>query len=576
MRDIVRLLRRAPKHHGALVIGLLAGIATSLFTPLTAEIATRVMRELEGVKGLYAQGLLGRRFALFAAGIVGLAIIKGLLTFASRFFLSRAAQATLADLRQDLYANLVERPLGFLSRHHASEFVSRVTNDVQRIEAGLTLRLTELAVHIPETILCVAYLWYRDAMLAFCVTVLLPIAGLLVRRWSKKIKTASRKSQEHTASLANVLGETLGGIRIVKAFVGEKREAARFAAVNETLRRSNMRAYRTMALSGPVLDVLGAVVFAVLIGLAATEIAHGRLKSETFVAFVVGLIGLYRHMKKATTAYTELQNTTAAARRCFDILDDDQVEPGGRLQIAGLQRDIELRGVTFSYGGADVLSDVDLRLTKGEVVALVGESGAGKTTVTNLLLRFHDVSSGCVLWDGVDLREISPRSLRAQVALVTQDVVVFDDTVARNIAYGDSEPDMARVEAAAEAAHADLFVRELEDGYLTKLGQGGNRLSGGQRQRIAIARAIYKDAPLLILDEATSSLDSHSEALVQDALARLMRGRTVLVVAHRLATIRSADRIVVMASGRIVQEGSHAALLEQDGTYRQLHLLQSR
>lgn len=576
MNELQRLYGRARKHRGVLAVGLGCGLAASVFEPATVAVAELLMALVQQARELAAAGELGSRIAVFAVAIPMLAVLKGLVTYGSRYFMAKAAQGILADLRADLYANLVERPIGFLSRHHSSEFVSRVTSDVQRIENGLTLRVADLVVAIPSVILLAGWLWVLNWRLAALVTILLPLGGILVRRWSRKIKTASRKSQEHTASLATVLSETIGGIRIVKAFVGERREVDRFAGVNETLRRTNMKAYRTMALSSPVLDLLGAILFTLLAGFAAVEIARGDLEADEFVGFVVGMTLLYKAMKKLTTSYTELQNTSAAAGRCFEILDDGHVEPGGRREIAGLSRGLEFRDVTFSYGGANVLSDFDLIVRRGEVVALVGESGAGKTTVTNLLLRFFDVTSGAVLWDGVDLREISPRSLRGQVALVTQDVVVFDDTVARNIAYGEGEPDMARVEAAAAAARADEFVRDLEEGYRTRLGQGGNRLSGGQKQRIAIARALYKDAPVLILDEATSSLDSHSEALVQDALARLMENRTVLVVAHRLATIRSADRIVVMSGGRIVQEGSHDALLGQDGTYRRLYELQSR
>jgi subfamily B ATP-binding cassette protein MsbA len=572
--ELRRLWERSTPQRGRIFLGLLCALIAAPCEPATQWLAERIVAFLSSARDLPAVDL-HRELVFLAFAFPLLAIVKGAATFGARYFMSHSAQGVLTGLRSDLYRTLVERPVGYLTRRPAAEFASRVTTDVQRIELGLTLRVTDLVVYAPASILLTMGLWWTSWRLALIVTVLLPVAGLLVRRWGRKIRGASRMAQEGTASLATIVNETLTGIRIVKAFCAEPRERERFDGVNQSLRRTAMRAYRTLAASGPILDTLAALLVVVLIVITTGEIVSGRMTIASFSGFAVGMSLLYRSVKKVTSGYTELQNTTAAASRCFELLDDEETEPGGRATVEGLERGISFRGVDFAYGETPVLQDFDLELRKGEVVALVGGSGSGKTTAASLLARFWDVTAGSITWDGVDLREISPRSLRSRIALVTQDAFVFDDTVTRNIAYGDAAPDEERVRAAARAAHADDFIRELEHGYETRLAPLGSRLSGGQRQRIAIARALYKDAPVLVLDEATSSLDSHSEALVQEALATLVRGRTVLVIAHRLATVRDADRIVVVAHGRVVEAGTHRELLDLDGVYRQLHRLQS-
>jgi subfamily B ATP-binding cassette protein MsbA len=575
MHELRRLLGRARPYRGRFWTGIACAVLAAPLGPAALKVFELCLNSLRRAAELAAEGLLIERLIGFAALLPVLALLRGALAYASRYLLAYQAQGILADLRADLYRTLVERPVAYLTGAPVGELASRITNDVQRLQAGLSMRVADLVQQIPAAAALLAYLWVKSWRLALFGTVLLPLVAVLISRWARKLKRASREAQEHTGSLGAALHETLSGIRVVKAYLAEKRAIEHFGAFNERLKHVNLRAERTRAASSPVLELLGSLVIAVMFLVAGLDIVARRLDVEDAIIFLVGLQQLYMGIKKITGANNEMQNVVAAAQRCFALLDDAEAEPDEGREIDGLHEGIAIEGVTFAHGQAPVLNDVSLPIRRGEIVALVGESGSGKTTLTNLLVRFGDPDGGRITWDGTDLREIHPRSLRRQVALVTQDTVVFDDTVAANVAYGDPEPDRERVEAAARAAHAHEFIVELEQGYDTRLGEGGARLSGGQRQRIALARALYKDAPLIILDEATSALDSQSEALVQEALERLLTGRTVVIVAHRLATVQRADRIVVLSEGRIVQQGRHDELLAQAGHYRELHRLQA-
>lgn len=577
MDELERLYRRGRPWHGRFHAGAACALVSALVQAAVIWVLDRTMELLESAPDYAARGILGERLAIFVPALLLLVAMKGLSSYGAKYLVACAAQGVACEMRAEIYRRLVERPVGALQRLSPGVLVSRVTHDVQRLELGLSLRLTDLLIHAPAAVLILVALFIYNWRLTLVTIALVPAATLLVRKWSKKLKAASRAAQEHAGGIGSVLGETIGGIRVVKAYGAEEQEIERFARFNESLRRSSLSAYRTLAVAPPVMELLGALVIGVILALAATQVASGALEMSTATAFVAGIVILSQTVRRATSANNEMQNTIAAARRCFELIDESVPERdamSGR-DIDGLRTGIVFDRVRFAHDEVPVVADFSLDVKKGEVIALVGESGAGKTTVTDLLVRFRDPDEGRILWDSVDTREIDPRSLRARVALVTQDTVVFDDTVLRNVAYGDPSPDRERAEAACRAAHAHEFIEGMEDGYDTMLGERGARLSGGEKQRIAIARALYRDAPVLILDEATSSLDAQSEALVQEALDRLMRDRTVFVIAHRLSTVRHADRIVVMSAGRIVQEGSHDELLRRGGAYRELHRLQS-
>jgi subfamily B ATP-binding cassette protein MsbA len=394
---------------------------------------------------------------------------------------------------------------------------------------------------------------------------------------ARRLRQLSKAARERMGDLTGVLSETIRGARVVQAYGAEKWESGRFSEVNERTFRLAKKGARVMAFASPLVESASVLTFLLLLGYASTRIASGKMTLGTFLSFGVGLVMTYQPFKRATRTNLALQQALASARRVFEVLDapNDVADRTGATPLASLHGEIRFENVTFAYeGGPPVLHGIDLALPRGSVTALVGPSGGGKSTLASLLPRFMDPTSGRVLVDGTDLRDVTLDSLRAQIGLVTQDVVLFDESVRRNVAYG--APDVAdgRIREALTAANALAFVEALPEGLDTRVGEGGARLSGGQRQRLAIARALLKDPPILVLDEATSALDAESERAVQQALERLMAGRTVLVIAHRLSTVRQADQLVVLEAGRIVERGAHADLLAAGGLYRRLHDLQ--
>jgi len=486
--------------------------------------------------------------------------------------------AFVRDLRTTLYDRLLLQSTSFHAQHPSGDLISRVTGDVDRIQSLFGTDLADLAQSLATLSSLVVLVVSRSPELTLVALVIAPAILVPVVVIANRLRKISKAGRERMGDLTSVLSETLRGQRVVQAYGAESYEAARFGEVNERTFRLARRAARIMAFSSPLVESASVLAFLLLLAYAGSRIAAEKMTLGTFISFGVGMVMMYQPFKRATRINLALQTALASARRLFEILDAavDVVDAPDARPLAPFSREIRLRGVSYAYpGDAPVLDGIDLVVPKGSVTALVGPSGAGKTTLVNLVPRFMDVTGGSVSLDGVDVRRPTLASLREQIGLVTQEVVLFDDTVRRNVAYGRTDVPEPRVVAALEAANALGFVEALPQGLDTRVGESGSRLSGGQRQRLAIARALLKDPPILILDEATSSLDTESERAVQMALERLMAGRTVLVIAHRLSTVRSADQIIVLAEGRIAERGRHADLLAAGGLYRRLHDLQA-
>jgi subfamily B ATP-binding cassette protein MsbA len=467
-------------------------------------------------------------------------------------------------------------PLSFFERHSTGVLMSRIINDVNEIRDAVTRALTSLVRDTTSVIGLVFVVFYQDWKLALMATTVLPLAFYPVFVFGTRLRKFAQRRQETMASLTVVLHETISGARIVKAFGAEDYEKGRFRGHNHRALDYNLKSVWIDALSSPLMEFIGAIGIAFIVGYGGRQVISGVSTPGSFFSLLAGLIILYRPVKNLSRTNSLIQKGVASTQRVYAILDEKSnlIEKPDALELPRVRREIEFRRVTFAYDARPVLHDINFRVTPGEVIALVGSSGGGKTTLANLIPRFYDVSSGAILIDGIDLRDVSFRSLRKQISIVTQQSFLFNDTVRNNIAYGDRQKGEEDITAAARAAFAHDFIMELPQGYDTYIGEQGVKLSGGQRQRLCIARALLKDTPILILDEATSSLDSESEQEVQRALENLMQGRTTFVIAHRLSTIQHADRILVICNGRITEEGSHAGLMSLDGEYRRLYSIQ--
>lgn len=483
--------------------------------------------------------------------------------------------SVVRDLRCDLYRTIISQPLGFFTRHPTGRLMSRVSSDVGSIQTAVSSTLAELLKHAAVMISLIVVIVVINWRLSLISLVLLPLVFYPAVLFGRRIRRLARRNQEAVGSMAGILLETFTGSRIVKIFTMERTELGRFRQAASRVFRVSFRMRLTDALSSPLMEVLGVLVLVGFLLYARNEIAAQRMTQSLFVGFVVALLKLYEPVRRLSGINNSFQQAIGASEKLFGIMVTPGETDSGQRELKELRHGIRFEAVRFAYDSGDaVLDGVSFSVVRGEMLALVGPSGAGKTSLVNLIPRFHDVTDGRITVDSVDLREFTLRSLREQIAMVTQDVILFNDTIRANIAYGNPAASDEAVLDAARSALVDDFVRTLPEGYDTVIGERGLRLSGGERQRISIARALLKDAPVLILDEATSSLDAESEALVQQALTNLIRGRTTIVIAHRLSTVRRADRILVLSDGRIQEEGMHEELILRRGLYWRLYQLQ--
>ena len=564
-----RIMRLLIPHKSRILIALAGMVLTAATEPAMAGL----------MKLLLDKGFAGpRTFSLWLVPlfVVGVFVIRGISTFTTNYMMAWVSSRLMTDLRQSMFERLLDVPLGFYGEQSVGTVINAMMLEVQQI---LEMIRSVLVTLIRDTLtVCglLGYLFWLNWKLTLVTLILIPIIAVVVRLTAQRLKRLIREFQEINAELTQSIEETTRAQQVIKIFGGQKYEALRFAHRSSRLRGFTMRMASTMATTEPITQFATSFAVSVIIMIALLQANEGNVTVGDFASFITAMLMTLTPLKHLAGVNGPLQRGLAAGETVFKLTDAAPERADGVQLTKRTLGSLEFKQVGFTYPGQTraALTEINLTIQPGETVALVGLSGGGKSTLVNLVPEFFKLSSGQILLDGTPLTHISLHSLRSQMAMVSQHVVLFDDTLAANIAYGDAQPDIQRVKAAAQAAHLDDVIANLPEGLQTQIGDNGMRLSGGQRQRLAIARAIYKDAPLLILDEATSALDTESERAVQSALNQLMQGRTTLVIAHRLSTIEHADRIVVLDAGKIAEIGSHKELLAQQGLYAHLYHLQ--
>ena len=566
-----RILKLAKPHISKFILAMLCMLAVGVTVSALAFLVKPALDEI----------FLNKNASLLKwipMVIILIYIIKGTCSYGQTILMSFIGLRVVTNLRNELYDHIQRQSLSFFTKSPTGILMSRITNDVNLIQGAVSEAVTSIMKDSFTLVGLVFVIFYRDWKMACIAAVVFPLTIYPIAKFGERMRKIATGTQVTMGSLTSLLQETISGTRIVKAFGMEDYEGRRFSKENENLFRLSMKAVSIRAMSSPFMEFLGGLGIAAIIFYGGYQVIQGVSTPGTFFSFLTALIMLYEPVKRLTNVNNTIQQGISAAVRVFAIMD---IKPEiknreNAVELPRISKEIEIRNMTFSYGDEPVLTNINLNIKSGEVVAFVGMSGGGKTTLVNLIPRFYDVTEGEILIDGHDIRDVTMESLRGQIGIVTQQTILFNDTVKNNIAYGDIKTSEQDIINASKAANAYPFIKNLPEGFDTVIGEQGARLSGGERQRISIARALLKDSPILILDEATSSLDTESEIEVQEALENLMKGRTTLVIAHRLSTINNADRIIVLVDGKIVEKGTHDFLLAQKGEYFKLYNMQFR
>ncbi|HEY0427445.1 MAG TPA: ABC transporter ATP-binding protein [Pyrinomonadaceae bacterium] len=589
MKDFKRLLKYLRPHLLIFVLAFIAMILGALFESAIGALIVPIFDNAFSGKGQNSATLYGlqriipdndwyQAWIVIASLLLSFTVLKGIAEFFSSYLMAKIGQSAVLQLRQELYEHLLKQSTNFFERHRTNYLVSRLVVSCSAIEYSVAGNLRDFLREGFALIVFLSAAFYYNWRLMLGAMVIAPIIGVLTSKFSKSLRKLSEISFEGNKLLSDTAQETLSNHTIVKAYTAEQREKTRFTKVAQIIARANLRSGKIAATSPPVIETIGVVVIIILFYFGLREINTGRMEAAQFFTFLFFLFRSYEPMRKISRQHNEITRAFAAAQDVWDVLDEKASLPDkpDAVRLNPLQEKIEFRNVSFTYQTESkiVIRNLNLSIPKGAMVALVGESGGGKSSLIKLVQRLYDPSEGAIFWDDTNLRDAQILSLKKQIALVTQETVLFNDTVRYNISYGKPDATDEELTEAARVAYADDFIRELPEGYDTIVGERGIFLSGGQRQRIAIARAVLVNAPVLILDEATSALDAESERLVQKALANLMQNKTSIVIAHRLSTVRRADKIVVMERGKIIETGTHKELLAKGGTYKRLYELQ--